>query len=266
MSLCRVFVVTVGVTPLFWAPLAQAQCTKDTDCKGDRVCRNGACEDPLPPAPTYLPSADQPVAPVTTPPAAYESKAVVAPTVPGAPFLPNVTVAAVQQPTESQWSAGYAVIAGVASTHAFSTEGREHAGGGGYAAGYWAPNPLFHLGGFFHFYEAYAYPSNSVQGSLAVHYGVGASLKIGGCPSEHTWIGLVTDLGVHIASGEHTKEGLHLFPRLEVDGQVGRNGRFKVGLFGSFGPMVALGIGGYVGDESGSMMALQGLVGVMVGG
>lgn len=27
---------------------ARAQCTKDTDCKGDRICSRGECVDPLP--------------------------------------------------------------------------------------------------------------------------------------------------------------------------------------------------------------------------
>src|SRR6185503_12480920 len=26
-------------------------CAKDTDCKGDRICRDGACADPSPPPP-----------------------------------------------------------------------------------------------------------------------------------------------------------------------------------------------------------------------
>jgi hypothetical protein len=31
------------------APAARtAGCTKDTDCKGDRICRRGSCEDPTP--------------------------------------------------------------------------------------------------------------------------------------------------------------------------------------------------------------------------
>lgn len=38
--------------------LAQAQCTKDTDCKGDRVCDAGKCTAPLPAAPAAPPGTD----------------------------------------------------------------------------------------------------------------------------------------------------------------------------------------------------------------
>jgi hypothetical protein len=38
--------------------LANAQCTKDTDCKGDRVCDAGKCTSPLPPAPAAPPGSE----------------------------------------------------------------------------------------------------------------------------------------------------------------------------------------------------------------
>jgi hypothetical protein len=41
--------------------LAQAQCSKDTDCKGDRVCEAGMCTSPaLPPAPPPPPGSEAP--------------------------------------------------------------------------------------------------------------------------------------------------------------------------------------------------------------
>jgi hypothetical protein len=44
-----------SVSPFFFAltlaPLAHAQCSKDTDCKGDRVCEEGACVAPPPAGP-----------------------------------------------------------------------------------------------------------------------------------------------------------------------------------------------------------------------
>ncbi len=55
---------------------ASAQCTKDTDCKGDRVCEAGKCTSPaaLPPAPPAPPGSDAPgaaaVAPLAPAPAA----------------------------------------------------------------------------------------------------------------------------------------------------------------------------------------------------
>ena len=50
-----------GVTVLLVSSLAQAQCSKDTDCKGSRVCEAGKCTSPataLPPAPPAPPGSD----------------------------------------------------------------------------------------------------------------------------------------------------------------------------------------------------------------
>jgi hypothetical protein len=85
--------------------------------------------------------------------------------------------------------------------------------------------------------------------------------------SDRIWIGSVIDLGVHIAYGNEHKSGAHFFPRLEVDGQVTRSGRFKLGLFASFGPMLAPWLGDFVehyGDES-SLFSLQAIAGLMFG-
>jgi hypothetical protein len=49
---------------------AGAQCTKDTECKGDRVCRDGACADPTPAA---APVGERPPA-ATTEPVATEPR------------------------------------------------------------------------------------------------------------------------------------------------------------------------------------------------
>jgi hypothetical protein len=46
------------------ANVAQADCTKDTDCKGDRVCINGACVDPSSPG---LPPPVEPLPPGAVP-------------------------------------------------------------------------------------------------------------------------------------------------------------------------------------------------------
>lgn len=52
-----------GATVLLVSALAHAQCTKDTDCKGDRVCDAGKCTSPLPPAPAAPPGTDGTVPP-----------------------------------------------------------------------------------------------------------------------------------------------------------------------------------------------------------
>jgi hypothetical protein len=59
------FVFTASVT-------ARAQCSKDVDCKGDRVCETGQCVSPPPPAPAAAPQAapaPSPAAPAVTYPA-----------------------------------------------------------------------------------------------------------------------------------------------------------------------------------------------------
>lgn len=52
---------------LLFSGVARAQCTKDTDCKGDRICEEGKCTSPsaVTPAPTPVP----PPAPPATAPA-----------------------------------------------------------------------------------------------------------------------------------------------------------------------------------------------------
>jgi hypothetical protein len=47
-----------GASVLLVSALAHAQCTKDTDCKGDRVCDAGKCTAPLPAAPAAPPGTD----------------------------------------------------------------------------------------------------------------------------------------------------------------------------------------------------------------
>ncbi len=60
---------------LAWAGQARAGCTKDTDCKGDRVCNpDGQCVDPQPCPPCDC--EDEPAPPATAQPKAPERPAV----------------------------------------------------------------------------------------------------------------------------------------------------------------------------------------------
>jgi hypothetical protein len=52
-----------GVSWLLFASLSHAQCSMDTDCKGDRVCEDGAC---VAPKSSLAPAAPSTVAPPTT--------------------------------------------------------------------------------------------------------------------------------------------------------------------------------------------------------
>lgn len=74
---------------LLFSGVAQAQCTKDTDCKGDRICEAGKCTSPVPvttaaPAPVVAPAPAPVVAPTPAPvvetPAAPAPAPVAAPT------------------------------------------------------------------------------------------------------------------------------------------------------------------------------------------
>jgi hypothetical protein len=70
-----------------FSSVASAQCTKDTDCKGDRVCEEGKCTAPVatpsaasPPSPAPVPAreaaapvAREPASPLEAPPAATTS-------------------------------------------------------------------------------------------------------------------------------------------------------------------------------------------------
>src|SRR5688572_28936714 len=55
-----------GLSVFLTGALAHAQCTKDTDCKGERVCTGGACVSP-PPEAAPRPGAATP--PAASPPA-----------------------------------------------------------------------------------------------------------------------------------------------------------------------------------------------------
>lgn len=48
--------------------LTQAGCTKDTDCKGDRICEAGVCVSPRPPADLAAPALSAPPPPPVPPP------------------------------------------------------------------------------------------------------------------------------------------------------------------------------------------------------
>lgn len=81
--------------------LAQAGCTKDTDCKGDRICEAGVCVSPKPPPPRSSSPGRGPLAPAATqdgfsstppppppPPAPESSRTPLAPAAPQPEFSP----------------------------------------------------------------------------------------------------------------------------------------------------------------------------------
>lgn len=259
-----VVAVVVGLSMLLWGASADAQCTKDTDCKGDRICRAGACGDPVPPsapptevAPTSPSSAGKPLAPATTCAPAAVDTAQSIPEPQSHNDLPSRGLRSLS---------GYASIATLASLHSwFGDNGKENLAFGGYVAGHWALNPLFHPGVFFHAHK-FNGQSDAVSHDGG-HLGAGVSMKFGGCPTDRIWLGGAMDLGVHIAIGTSTSAGAEVFPRFEIDGQLVQSGNLKLGLFGSFGPMFAPALKDYTRSGlTGTYVSLQMLAGLIIGG
>ena len=54
----RAAVLLLSLSALLFSGVARAQCTKDVECKGDRVCTNGVCAAPdaVAPAPVVAPA------------------------------------------------------------------------------------------------------------------------------------------------------------------------------------------------------------------
>jgi hypothetical protein len=73
-----------GALVLVCSTLAHAQCTKDIDCKGDRVCEGGQCTSPVPVAPPAAPPDAAPGAPVDGEPVTLDES----PTAEGQPAPP----------------------------------------------------------------------------------------------------------------------------------------------------------------------------------
>jgi hypothetical protein len=48
--------VTVAASVALWSSFARAQCTKDTECKGERICNQGVCQTALAAQPLVAPA------------------------------------------------------------------------------------------------------------------------------------------------------------------------------------------------------------------
>lgn len=134
------FLATTALGSLLASPAAHAQCTKDTDCKGDRVCNRGQCVDMLPPGLPAAPLGDAPVTPApaaplppaplvgSPPPAGYPAPAYPPPAYYPAPagssYYPAPAGPGYYPPPQQQvsadpgWAGGaatYGIIAGIAT-------------------------------------------------------------------------------------------------------------------------------------------------------
>jgi hypothetical protein len=102
--------IVIAFLVFLYADDAMAQCTKDTDCKHDRICVNGECVNPSPT--DAAPSVAQPQTPPQTEPAPPAA----APSQPAAPGEPQATPtpgqpATAQAPSQEESSPGAVNIA-----------------------------------------------------------------------------------------------------------------------------------------------------------
>ncbi len=248
---------------------AAAQCSRDTDCKGNRVCLDGKCTEPAapttpaPPAPGYqTPGYQQPApayqqpAPGYQPAPAYQPAPGYQQPAPGyQPFAPGYrpayAVAAVPAAPAGplQWYQGFyghlGVILGfhgwggmsIANTSP-SLTGEFKAGV--HMSGYVPLSTSLHLGGYFNYSSGDIKLENQGSGGSVDHYSLGLSLKAGQRMAERIWLGFVGDLGFYALdpSGQDTWYGVELSPRVHLDVLALDLGGAKMGVFATFGPSI----------------------------
>ncbi|MBW2730938.1 MAG: hypothetical protein JRH20_01015 [Deltaproteobacteria bacterium] len=205
---------------------AMAVCTKDTDCKGSRVCEQGRCVS-MPGAASHAkrmpgtypeaPQAVTPPAPPAAPPVAPGAQV----SLRGRQYAPvahtpyGVRQGIAARPTGPlSWPSAYGALYTVLSMHAWGgmpayeridvsfSEGTE---GGMHAAGYVALHESFHIGGYLSYVSSellseYIETTSGFFGQLEAHeeedLGLGLALKVGGVVGTRAWIGAAIDLGV----------------------------------------------------------------------
>jgi hypothetical protein len=200
------------------ASQAHAQCTKDTDCKGDRICELGRC-----------------ITPASTP------ARVASPAPPVAPPQPQpVVVYLGARPRAPKAVGGYAAIAALFS---FAGHGDLHQidwRPGVLVSGYGALTNRFHFGGYFAFSET-SWSTYSVyeRSYYTRTYSTGIALKAGSWIGDRVWLGLQLEQGVRVftATALETAVGTEVAPRLHVDALVLRR-PVALGLSAAIGPQV----------------------------
>jgi hypothetical protein len=217
LSACLVLAVSI--------PHAMAQCTKDTDCKGNRICEQGRCATvgaPSRPAPTMTVAARQPVSP-SSPTSSASAEA--APTI--------------EEKATTGWFRGYASISSQIGASGWGSVFVNDSGHvdrasadlgvavGTRIAGLGVIRRRFHLGGFF------SYLKDDLE---TISFGL--SMKFGGQLGDRIFLSGVIDLGYQRMN---VFNGLILFPRAQIDILTIRAGGFKWALFGSLGTEVAYG-------------------------
>ncbi len=219
---------------------AAAQCTKDTDCKGDRICSGGECVESA--------------APAASPPR---------PKPPRGPL--------------SFFRSGYASVSVLFAFHGWGASVEEYDGAendsdlesdfaaGIRLAGYAAISESFHVGGAWTFLKPNidVDPENNAIDDYDVDLALNmlsASLKFGGTLAERIWLGAVVDVGVLFAKGEvdnpfggdlemKAMAGLALHPQAELDVLIVDTGAFRLAFHASLGLLVTPIAGGHPYDN-----------------
>jgi hypothetical protein len=217
---------------------AYAQCTKDTDCKNDRICNQGNCVEPL----------ESSIKNKIDSTSATHSEEV-APQ----PLTPKKPIKA-----PAGYSGMVTHIAGILNLHGWgkwSYMGDEIARissegwGGLYLSAYGAINPYIHLGGFFSYLNGNARVNFSENVSTFMNtkidyrssntfYSFGISWKYNWRILDWLWISLVTDFGpvLHrISEFDNTWAGFVIAPRVQTDFIIFNYDKAKMGLFTSLG-------------------------------
>jgi hypothetical protein len=225
-------------TSLVLLPVAEtwAGCTKDTDCKGARVCEEGRCVAPSP-APTSEPTPAATPAPVVTP---------AAPAAPAAPDLETMRraihaaeVVAARAARPRKVVGGYFEASYLYKHSAFGELEGLPSHSGVHLSGHRALTNKIHLGGYF------GYTSVGEAKLLAA----GISLKAGSWIRDRVWIGLALNHGVEIITGEHAIGLMQLSPRLHLDVLLHRSDSVSVAASLSAGPEILVGKYGTGGNQ-----------------
>jgi hypothetical protein len=198
-------------------------CVRDVDCKGDRICVSGECVTPGEGGvkmPTLAEYKDEPMT------------------------------------GEPNWMQGYLQVSGLLQIHSWgrwssnnpteevdTPEGDIEANvwGGVHVAAYYAPVEIVQLGAFFMFNtgETEINEDNNYFDKIendARMNTVGASIKVGGRPTGHVWVGGCLDVGYamwdfeEIAPNEDDfrAHAVLIFPKVEIDVLAVDSGGFKL--------------------------------------
>jgi hypothetical protein len=230
----------LALTALFTGEAA-AQCTKDTDCKGDRICQDGSCVA-VAPAPAPVPPPAPPPAP---PPVPAQPAPPPEPAGPMKPFQIGYAEVALLVSFLTVGGQTWEIKDWPLENPAFKATTKPLAGVR--LAGYAALAESFHLGGYFAIRsgEGRLEPDNNVARTIASGeqksdmstWGLGAATKFGGSVSERVWIGGGVDVGLHFLkiddwdyTDDDTLLGLEIFAKVELDIMLVDTGSFRLAL------------------------------------